>query len=68
LFQVNTFGAELLYSTIKELAAPDEKTTVLDICCGTGTIGISMAKVQQSFGFYLNDLNFLFHCRRQGKS
>jgi tRNA/tmRNA/rRNA uracil-C5-methylase (TrmA/RlmC/RlmD family) len=45
-FQVNTPAAEVLYATIGELAAPTEKTTVLDICCGTGTIGISMAKVQ----------------------
>jgi len=45
---VNTPAAEVLYATIGELAAPTEKTTVLDICCGTGTIGISMAKVQTS--------------------
>ncbi|XP_065343582.1 uncharacterized protein LOC135941783 isoform X2 [Cloeon dipterum] len=43
-FQINTAGAEILYSTIAELANPNDKTTVLDICCGTGTIGISMAK------------------------
>ncbi|XP_059483715.1 uncharacterized protein LOC132201523 [Neocloeon triangulifer] len=43
-FQINTPSAEILYSTIAELAAPNEKMTVLDICCGTGTIGITMAK------------------------
>ncbi|XP_061907597.1 tRNA (uracil-5-)-methyltransferase homolog A [Entelurus aequoreus] len=43
-FQVNTAGAEVLYSTVGEWAQLDESSTVLDVCCGTGTIGISLAK------------------------
>lgn len=44
-FQVNTAGAETLYGTAIELGAVTPETTVLDICCGTGTIGLSFAKV-----------------------
>lgn len=44
-FQVNTLGAELLYSSAIELAAPDHNSTVVDICCGTGTIGLCFAQV-----------------------
>lgn len=43
-FQVNTGAAEVLYSTVGEWAQLDESSTVLDVCCGTGTIGISLAK------------------------
>ncbi|XP_023226761.1 tRNA (uracil-5-)-methyltransferase homolog A-like [Centruroides sculpturatus] len=44
-FQINTSGAEVLYSTIAELAEIDNETTILDICCGTGTIGLCLAKI-----------------------
>lgn len=44
-FQVNTKAAEVLYSTAIELGAVTPETTVLDICCGTGTIGLCFAKV-----------------------
>jgi tRNA (uracil-5-)-methyltransferase len=44
-FQINTKGAEILYKSIIELAAPSEDSTVLDVCCGTGTIGLCFAKV-----------------------
>ncbi|XP_049618866.1 tRNA (uracil-5-)-methyltransferase homolog A [Syngnathus scovelli] len=43
-FQINTAGAEVLYSTVGEWAQLDQDSTVLDVCCGTGTIGISLAK------------------------
>ncbi|XP_053181004.1 tRNA (uracil-5-)-methyltransferase homolog A [Scomber japonicus] len=43
-FQVNTGAAEVLYSAVGEWAQLDEDSTVLDVCCGTGTIGISLAK------------------------
>ena len=49
-FQINTPAAEVLYATVRDFAksgsaASDEKLPViLDVCCGTGTIGISMAK------------------------
>lgn len=43
--QVNTGAAEVLYSAVGEWAQLDRDSTVLDVCCGTGTIGISLAKV-----------------------
>ncbi|XP_050536681.1 tRNA (uracil-5-)-methyltransferase homolog A-like isoform X2 [Daktulosphaira vitifoliae] len=43
-FQVNTAASEILIQSVKELALINSKTTVLDICCGTGTIGLSLAK------------------------
>ena len=42
-FQVNPAGAELLYRKAAEFAALTGKETVLDLYCGTGTIGLSMA-------------------------
>jgi len=44
-WQVNTGAAEVLYSAVGEWAQLDQDSTVLDVCCGTGTIGISLAKV-----------------------
>uniref|UniRef100_A0A9J7XDT0 tRNA (uracil(54)-C(5))-methyltransferase n=1 Tax=Cyprinus carpio carpio TaxID=630221 RepID=A0A9J7XDT0_CYPCA len=44
-FQTNTPAAEVLYSAVGEWAQLDQDSTVLDVCCGTGTIGISLAKV-----------------------
>ncbi|XP_076647500.1 tRNA (uracil-5-)-methyltransferase homolog A [Halictus rubicundus] len=43
-FQVNTTAAEVLYKAAIELAAPNEDTALLDICCGTGTIGLAFSK------------------------
>lgn len=43
---MNTLAAEILYNTIGELAQVDLETVVLDVCCGTGTIGLSLAKVE----------------------
>lgn len=42
-YQVNREMAEQLYNIAKELAKPYGKT-VLDLYCGTGAIGLSMAK------------------------
>nr|XP_056715567.1 tRNA (uracil-5-)-methyltransferase homolog B [Euleptes europaea] len=42
-FQVNTAGAEVLYQTIREMSRADKDTVLLDICCGTGAIGLSLA-------------------------
>uniref|UniRef100_A0A6G1R7W0 tRNA (uracil(54)-C(5))-methyltransferase n=1 Tax=Hypotaenidia okinawae TaxID=2861861 RepID=A0A6G1R7W0_9GRUI len=77
-FQVNTQAAEVLYSAISEWAQLSQESTVLDICCGTGTIGISLAKqVKKVIGIELcqeavqdarvnaqiNELNNIeFHC------
>jgi len=43
-FQANTKGAELLYNRIGDLCNVDKGTIVLDICCGTGTIGLTLAR------------------------
>ncbi|TRZ01457.1 hypothetical protein DNTS_034759 [Danionella cerebrum] len=43
-FQTNTPAAEVLYAAVGEWAQLDQDCTVLDVCCGTGTIGISLAK------------------------
>ncbi|MHB1346029.1 MAG: 23S rRNA (uracil(1939)-C(5))-methyltransferase RlmD [Candidatus Humimicrobiaceae bacterium] len=42
-FQVNTLGAERLYSKIAELADLKINETALDLFCGTGTIGLFLA-------------------------
>ncbi|GFO43106.1 tRNA (uracil-5-)-methyltransferase homolog a-like [Plakobranchus ocellatus] len=43
-FQVNTPATEKLYSLISDWCEASSNTTLLDVCCGTGTIGLSMAK------------------------
>ncbi|XP_027288895.1 tRNA (uracil(54)-C(5))-methyltransferase homolog isoform X4 [Cricetulus griseus] len=43
-FQINTAGAELLYQTIGELSGVNSNSILLDICCGTGVIGLSLAQ------------------------
>ncbi|KAK3576133.1 hypothetical protein CHS0354_043100 [Potamilus streckersoni] len=43
-FQVNSLGAEVLYTQVAEWCGCSPNTTVLDICCGTGTIGLTIAK------------------------
>ncbi|KAJ8380208.1 hypothetical protein SKAU_G00009860 [Synaphobranchus kaupii] len=43
-FQVNTRATEVLYSAVGEWAQLNQDSTVLDVCCGTGTIGISLGK------------------------
>lgn len=50
-FQVNTPAAEVLYGVAEELAILGPDTTLLDVCCGTGTIGLCMAsKVAKVYG------------------
>ncbi len=47
-FQVNTEAAEKLYQIVvdrvREVSNKPEETILLDICCGTGTIGITCLK------------------------
>ena len=43
-YQVNREGAELLYGLAKDRARLDGSQTLVDLYCGTGTIGLSMAK------------------------
>uniref|UniRef100_A0A8C1L2A5 tRNA (uracil(54)-C(5))-methyltransferase n=1 Tax=Cyprinus carpio TaxID=7962 RepID=A0A8C1L2A5_CYPCA len=52
-FQTNTPAAEVLYSAVGEWAQLDQDSTVLDVCCGTGTIGISLAKVRRQNGIII---------------
>ena len=50
-YQVNHDGAELLYGKAAELAGLCGKETLLDLYCGIGTIGLSMAdKVKKLIG------------------
>ena len=42
-YQVNTPAAELLYGVAREFAALRPEDTLLDLYCGMGTIGLSMA-------------------------
>lgn len=44
-YQVNHDAAELLYAKAKELANPTRDDLVLDLYCGAGSIGLSMADV-----------------------
>jgi tRNA (uracil-5-)-methyltransferase len=47
-FQTNTRGAEKLYSIVvdrvKEIATDPKQTLLFDVCCGTGTIGLTCLK------------------------
>ncbi len=43
-YQVNHDACELLYGIARERAALTSKETLLDLYCGIGTIGLSMAK------------------------
>jgi len=43
-FCINTHGAEILVETIAELAGLHKNLTLLDVCCGTGAIGLSLAR------------------------
>ena len=50
-FQVNTLAAELLYQMSGQIADLDTKSTLVDVCCGTGTIGLCLAdKVKNVVG------------------
>ena len=42
-FQANTQAAEVLYAKIGSICDINENTIILDICCGTGTIGLTLA-------------------------
>ncbi|KAI7805568.1 tRNA (uracil-5-)-methyltransferase homolog B [Triplophysa rosa] len=42
-FQVNRAAAEALYQTVAELNRACVGGTLLDVCCGTGAIGISLS-------------------------
>ena len=43
-YQVNHDAAELLYKKARELAKPGKDDTLIDLYCGVGSIGLSMAR------------------------
>jgi tRNA (uracil-5-)-methyltransferase len=50
-FQVNTVMAEKLYTSIGQAGKLQPQSILLDICCGTGTIGLSLSnRVQKVVG------------------
>ncbi len=50
-YQVNHDGAELLYGKARELAKPTREDVLLDLYCGAGSIGLSMAnEVKELYG------------------
>lgn len=54
-FQTNTLAAEVCYDTIASLVDLTSETVVLDLCCGTGAIGLYLAKkVRRVVGIELN--------------
>ncbi|XP_054852924.1 tRNA (uracil-5-)-methyltransferase homolog B isoform X2 [Eublepharis macularius] len=55
-FQINTAGAEVLYQAIGEMSRADKSTVLLDVCCGTGAIGLSLAdRVSRVIGIEVAD-------------
>ncbi|KAM8895938.1 LOW QUALITY PROTEIN: tRNA (uracil-5-)-methyltransferase homolog B [Lycaon pictus] len=51
-FQINNAGAEVLYRTVRELV--NSNTILLDICCGTSVIGLSLVQyISQVLGINL---------------
>lgn len=55
-FQVNTLAAERLYSLAGNWAELSPDTILFDICCGTGTIGLTLAhRVGMVVGIELNE-------------
>ncbi len=46
-YQVNTQGAELLYKTAADMAQLSSNDVLLDLYCGTGTIGLAVMKRTQ---------------------
>lgn len=54
-FQVNTYTCELLYKKVLEYLDASKQDNVLDLYCGTGTIGIFVSRyVNHVFGVEIN--------------
>ncbi|PIA34532.1 hypothetical protein AQUCO_03700068v1 [Aquilegia coerulea] len=54
-FQVNTLAAEKLYALAGDWASLGPDTLLFDICCGTGTIGLTLAhRVGMVVGIEMN--------------
>ena len=55
-YQVNRECAEVLYAKARELACPTAEDTLLDLYCGAGSIGLSMAReVKELIGIEIVD-------------
>ena len=55
-YQVNRACAEILYAKARELAAPTKDDVLLDLYCGAGSIGLSMARdVRELIGIEIID-------------
>ena len=55
-FQVNTDGVVKLYDTVKEYAKLTKKEKLLDLYCGTGTIGLYLSdEAKEVYGIEIND-------------
>ncbi|KAL2613299.1 hypothetical protein R1flu_024991 [Riccia fluitans] len=55
-FQVNTLAAERLYSLAGDWAELTSDTLLFDVCCGTGTIGLTLAhRVGMVVGIEMNE-------------
>ncbi len=55
-YQVNRRAAEILYAKAKELAKPTKEDILLDLYCGTGSIGLCMAnEVKELIGIEISD-------------
>ncbi len=55
-FQVNTLQAEILYNLVLDLAEEKDKGLVFDLFCGTGSIGMFLAKsVERVIGVEINE-------------
>lgn len=53
-FQTNTAGSDVLFRELQNLINLTNRTLFLDVCCGAGTIGITVAdKVKTVMGFEL---------------
>ncbi|KAF2932498.1 hypothetical protein DAI22_04g002000 [Oryza sativa Japonica Group] len=55
-FQVNTLAAERLYTLAGDWANLNSGTLLFDVCCGTGTIGLTLAhRVGMVVGIEMNE-------------
>ncbi len=66
-FQPNTSQSEQLYSRVIELTGLSKESVVYDLYCGTGTLGISLAKqVKEVIGIEISPASVL-DARENGK-
>lgn len=55
-FQINDYVTPLLYNKVKEYLKPQKTDTILDLYCGTGTIGIFISnQVKKVIGIEINE-------------